>query len=89
MKLDSEDRHSDVFPTQRGICQGSVLSPTLFLLVIDTLLRELALSSLGLTIDDFFVGSFAHADNIGTSLTAQPLSMFSWNTHWATFSEVS
>ena len=68
MKL--EDGHSDVFTIPRAICQGSVLSPTQFLLAIDALLRELESSSLGLTINDFFVGSFAHADDIRTITTS-------------------
>ena len=64
MKL--EDRLSNAFPIQRGVRQGSVLSPTLFLLVMDPLLKKLESASLGLKINDLFVGGFGHADDIRT-----------------------
>ena len=61
-----EDRLSNAFPIQRSVCQSSVLSPTLFLLVMDPLIMKLELASLGLKINDLFVGGFAHADDIRT-----------------------
>ena len=61
-----EDRLSNDFPAQRGVREGSVLSPTLFLLVMDPLLKKLESASLGLKINDLFVGGFTHADNIRT-----------------------
>ncbi len=48
----------------RGVYQGSVLSPTLFLIVIDPLLKQLEESGLGLNIKNLFLGSFAHADDL-------------------------
>ena len=82
-----EDGHSNIFPIERGVRQGSVLSPTLFLLVIDPLLREMESANLGLMINNFFVGGFAHADDIRTitnsiaSLNAQLESVSSFSSN--------
>ena len=46
--------------------QGSVLSPVLFLLVLDPLLRELQASWLGLSVTNFYAGGFLHADDVRT-----------------------
>ena len=43
VKVEESDRLSNAFPVQRGVRQGSVLSPTLFLLVMDPLWRRQAL----------------------------------------------
>ena len=53
------------FEDKRGMKQGSFLSPTLFL----PLLQQLEASGLGLTINSFYVGGFAHADEIRTLAT--------------------
>ena len=47
-----------------GVKQGSVLSPTLFIAVMDSLLRLLENSGQGLTISGLNVGSSAHADHV-------------------------
>ena len=51
---------SDRFGVERGIKQGSVLSPVLFLIVMDPLLKHLQESSLGLSVNIIFmlVGSY-------------------------------
>ena len=49
--------------------QGSVLSPTLFLLVMDPLLKQLEVSGLDLSVNNFYAGGFLHADNIRTLAT--------------------
>ena len=57
------------FNLERGIRQGSVLSPSIFNLVIDPLLKKLKDRSLGLSINGLFLGAFAHADDIRTLAT--------------------
>ena len=44
------DRRSESFPVKRGVKQGTVLSPTLFIAVIDSLLSFLESSGQGLAI---------------------------------------
>ena len=57
---------SYAFTLERGVLQGSVLSPVLFLLVIDPLLKCLECSGLGTLISDTYARAFAHADDIRT-----------------------
>ena len=49
--------------------QGSVLSPVLFLLVMDPILLELQSRSNGLNINGLFLGALSHADDICTLST--------------------
>ena len=53
----------------RGIRQDSVLSPTLFNLVIDPLLSKFKDENRGLSINGLFLGAFGHANNICIILT--------------------
>ena len=55
---------SDSFPVKRGVKQGSVLSPTLFIAVVDFLLSFLENSGQGLTVLGLNVGNAAHADDV-------------------------
>ena len=58
---------SGEFPVMRGIHQGSVLSPILFLMVMDPLLQQLEMLALGPSIlNNLYVGGFLHADDIRT-----------------------
>ena len=50
--------------------QGSVLSPSLFLLVMGSLLRQLESSGLGLSINNYYMGGFLHADGIHSLATS-------------------
>ena len=69
VKLDG--RLSVSYPVERGVKQGSVLSPALFLLVMDPLLRQLQASSVGLSVNNFYTGGFLHADDIRTLATSE------------------
>ena len=61
---------SDPYTVERGVKQGSVLSPALFLLVMDSLLTQLQRSGLGLFINNFYAGGFLHADDIRSLATS-------------------
>ena len=53
-----------VITLQRGVKQGSVLSPMLFLLVMDSLLEDLANANSGISIKGIYTGSLGHADDL-------------------------
>ena len=57
-------------PVERGVCQGSILSPTLFNIVMDPLLRSLEASGLGLSVNNLYGGAYLHADDIRTLATS-------------------
>ena len=66
-----DGRVSDRFMVERGVKQGSVLSPTLFLLIMDPLLSQLQASGLGLSVNQYYVGGYLHADDIRTLATSE------------------
>ena len=49
---------SELFLVGRGVKQGSILSPTLLLLIMDPLLRQFEKSCLSHSIDNFYAGAF-------------------------------
>ena len=57
---------SSPFALERGVLQGSILSPVLFLLIMDPLLKSLQSNNLGLSVGDIYAGRFIHADDICT-----------------------
>ncbi len=52
------------FSIERGVRQGSVLSPTLFNIVMDPLLQSLESSGLGLCVNGLYSSAYLHADDI-------------------------
>lgn len=54
----------------RGVRQGSFMSPALFLLVMDPLLRQLQSLSIGASVNNMYAGGFLHADDIRTLATS-------------------
>ena len=56
--------YSTSFPVHRGVKQGSILSPNLFIIVMNSLLKHLEALGQSLCIHGLDVGSSAHADDI-------------------------
>ena len=61
-----DGRMSPVFPVERGVRQGSILSPTLFNIVMDPFLRSMETANIGLSVNNFYGGAYLHADDIRT-----------------------
>ena len=57
---------SSPFTLECKVLQGSILSPVLFLLIMDPLLKSLQSNDLGPSVGDIYVGGFIHADDICT-----------------------
>lgn len=52
------------FPIHQGVKQGAVLSPLLYAIFVDPLIREVEASGRGLVVDGIFVGAILYADDM-------------------------
>jgi len=55
--------YGDVFKIECGVRQGGVLSPVLFAVYIDDLIKELRLAGYGVRVGAQYVGSVLYADD--------------------------
>ena len=60
---------SPPFSLRCGVRQGSILSPSLLLLIMDPLLRQLQSLSVGTSVNGMYTGGFLNADDIRTLVT--------------------
>ena len=72
--VSSNSRYSTPVPFLRGIQQGSVLSPTFFLVVMDKMLQKLEDENAGISICNLFLGGASHADDIRAISTSKKVS---------------
>jgi hypothetical protein len=63
---------SEPFFPARGVPQGGILSPLLFALSFDSLLRELTDSNLGVSIAGFLISNLAFADDVVLTALSAP-----------------
>ena len=61
-RVKHENKLSAPFPVSRGVKQGSVQSPSLFLVIMNTLLQKMR--HLGGSLHGIFAGSAIHADDV-------------------------
>ena len=72
VRIRSNGLVSDPFVVGRGVKQGSVLSPSLFLIiiiVINSLIGHLRDKNYGTSLQGFFLGAAVHADDVRTVAT--------------------
>ena len=74
--IELDHSYSSSFPVHQGVKQGSVLSQTLFTIVIDSPLKHLEASGQNLSMYDLDVGSSAHANDIRAASNFTDAHMF-------------
>ena len=56
--------HSETFPAENGIRQGSIASPILFTIYMDDLIKQLEIDGTGCWRGPYFMGAICYADDI-------------------------
>ena len=70
------DRHSSEFPVKQGVRQGGILSPLLYLVYIDGLIKKLRDRGLGLHTGSIYTGIIVLADDVALlASTAEELNL--------------
>ena len=69
VRIRSNGLVSDPFVVGRGVKQGSVLSPSLFLIIIIVMIGHLRDKNYGTSLQGFFLGAAVHADDVRTVAT--------------------
>src|SRR3989442_15340394 len=64
IKVKWNDRYSDYFHLKASVRQGGVLSPFLFAIYIEDVLKQLKLHGKGCKIGGVYLGCFLYADDI-------------------------
>ena len=64
---------SNPFEVNRGVKQRSVLSPTLFLIVMDILLKDMRTSNCGLSVRGGYAGATVHTDDLRTTSSSSSM----------------
>ena len=64
LRVKWESAHSPYFNVSNGVKQGGVISPILFCVYMDSLIKELRKSSVGCHIGGVYAGIFVYADDI-------------------------
>ena len=72
-KVKIQNHISSSLQISRGVKQGSVLSPTFFLIVIDVLLKRMRESNCGLSVRGTYIcmGAATHADDNRTTASSK------------------
>lgn len=73
-----EGETSNLFPIKQGVRQGGILSPLLYIIYIDGLIKTMRKTTLGVTTNGSYVGILAFADDICLMLEIAAAYAMNW-----------